>query len=142
MRSPYNTTYTANNNVTFTSGNNYSFAGMGAVINVGNVTLQDNSNVTFTSISNTYQTGGAVSSIAVGTNSTFDLAGEAISTAAGTGFIKNGPGAFELSGAPYAGGFTLNSGTVILRGVNAMGTAALTINGGVIAGNATARSHG
>src|SRR3954470_4995847 len=30
--SPYNATYTANNNVTFTSGNNYSFGGMGAAI--------------------------------------------------------------------------------------------------------------
>ena len=88
--SPYTATYVANNNVTFTSGNNYSFAGMGAAINVGNVTLQDNSNVTFTTAANTFATGGNVRTISVGTNSTLDFGGQSFSTAAGTGFIKNG----------------------------------------------------
>lgn len=44
---PYGSTYTANNNVSFTSGN-YTFGGMGAAVNVGNVTLSDNVKVTFT----------------------------------------------------------------------------------------------
>lgn len=45
---------------------------------------------------------------------------------------------FITLGGAYTGGFTLNAGTVVARGQNAMGNGGLlTINGGTIAANAT-----
>lgn len=64
---------------------------------------------------------------------------QAFSTAAGTGIIKNGDGILTLAGGTYAGGFTLNAGTVALSGINGMGAGGvLTINGGTIRSNGTA----
>lgn len=138
----YTSTYTAGNAVQFTSGN-YSFAGMGASINVGDVTLADGVTVNFATIGSTYGTGGNVRTITVGTGSLFNLNGNSMSTAAGTGFIKNGAGAWALSGSNYTGGFTLNNGTIIAQGVNAMGNGGtLTINGGAIGANATRNFSG
>jgi fibronectin-binding autotransporter adhesin len=134
---PYTSTYTANNNVTFSSGS-YSFAGMGATVNVGNVTVNSGVTVNFPSIGSTFATSGSVRTFDIGSGGLFDFQSQSISTAAGTGFIKSGAGVFALGGAAYTGGFTLNAGTVILRGVNAMGSGgALTLNGGVVAGSAT-----
>jgi autotransporter-associated beta strand protein len=60
-----------------------------------------------------------------------------MSITAGTGFIKDGSGVLALGGGTYAGGFTVNAGTVILRGTNAMGDGGLlTLNGGTVAGSA------
>jgi autotransporter-associated beta strand protein len=134
---PYNSAYTANNDVNFTSGN-YSFAGMGATINVGNINVASGANVTFSSASNTFATGGNVRTITVASGSTLDFSNQSFSTAAGTGFIKNGDGVLALAGNTHTGGFTLNAGTVIARGVNAMGggaTNVLTLNGGTVASN-------
>jgi autotransporter-associated beta strand protein len=134
----YTSSYTANNNVHFTLGT-YSFAGMGATINVGNITVNDGVTVTFTSTSNTFATNSAVRTITVGTNATIDFSTQSFSTASGTGLIKNGLGVLALAGGAYNGGFTLNAGTVIARGVDAFGAAAtnvLTLNGGVVASNA------
>lgn len=139
---PYTSTYTAGNAVQFTSGT-YSFAGMGASINVGNVTLANNVTVNFASIGSTYGTGGNVRTITTGTGALFDLNSNSVSTTAGTGFIKNGSGTWALAGAAYTGGFTLNQGTLIARGVNAMGAGgSLTINGGAIGANATRNLSG
>jgi autotransporter-associated beta strand protein len=133
----YTSAFTADNNVNFTSGN-YSFAGMGSTVNVGNINVASGANVNFASIGSTFATDGNVRTITVASGSTFDLQGQSISTAAGTGFIKAGDGVFALGGNTYAGGFTLNAGTVILRGVNAMGDGGLlTLNGGTVAGSAT-----
>ena len=135
----YTSTYTANNNVIFTSGN-YSFAGMGATINVGNITVNSGANVNFASAANTFATNGNVRTITVASGSTIDFAGQAFSTTSGTGFIKNGDGVLALAGGAYNGGFTLNVGTVIARGVDAFGANAsnvLTLNGGTVASNAT-----
>lgn len=134
---PYTSTYTLNNAVSFTSGN-YSFAGTGGAINVGNITLANGVTVTFTANAGTLQTAGTVRTINVGSGGTLDFSSQNFSTAAGVGFVKTGAGVLALSGNNYAGGFTLNSGTVILRGVNAMGAGgALTLNGGTVAANAT-----
>lgn len=134
---PFSSAYTANSAVAFTSGS-YQFAGMGGTVNVGNVTLSNNVNVYFATAANTYATNGTVQTVDVGTGGVYDLNSQAISTAAGTGFLKNGAGVFATAGNTYAGGFTLNAGTVILRGANAMGSGgALTLNGGVVAGSAT-----
>lgn len=134
----YTSSFTAGNNVTFTSGA-YSFAGQGSTAIVGNVTLNDNVTVTYTSAGSTFNTGGTIRTINVGTGSLLDFNGQGISTTAGTGFIKNGNGVFA-PGAGYNNGFTLNAGTVIARGTTTLGsgtTNSLTLNGGVIAANAS-----
>jgi len=134
---PFNAAYVANSPVSFTSGT-YTIAGMGAAVNVGNVDVASNTYVNFSSINSTYATGGAVRTLTIGSSGTLDFQQQSFSTAAGTGFIKNGSGVLALAGNTYDGGFTLNAGTVIARGVNAMGSGgALTLNGGVVASNAT-----
>ncbi|WP_461782869.1 beta strand repeat-containing protein [Prosthecobacter sp.] len=134
---PYDTTYTANNAVSFTSGT-YSFAGMGATLNVGNVTVASGVTVNFASIGSTYATGGAVRTIDVGAGGLFDLNGNTVSTAVGTGLIKNGAGVFGTGAGAFTGGFTLNAGTVIARGTTGLGSGVsnlLTLNGGTLASN-------
>ena len=107
----------------------------GALIAFSSITA--NENVTFTATS-TIGTNGSVANITVAANKLFDFGSQAISTTAGTGFVKDGVGSLALAGGLYTGGFTLNNGTVILRGVNAMGAGgSLTINGGTIAGSNT-----
>lgn len=137
---PYTSAFIANNAVSFTSGT-YGFAtgmGSGNTINIGNVTLSNNVTVQLTgTTAGTYATGGAVRTLSIGSGAIYDLAAQNVSTAAGTGFIKNGDGIFKTAGSSFNGGFTLNAGTIILGGVNAMGGGALTINGGTIAANAT-----
>ncbi|MDQ7958875.1 MAG: autotransporter-associated beta strand repeat-containing protein, partial [Pseudomonadota bacterium] len=55
--------------------------------------------------------------------------------ASGTGgrLVKYGPGVLTLSGAnTYSGGTTLNAGTLLANNDSALGTGALTINGGAL----------
>jgi autotransporter-associated beta strand protein len=68
-----------------------------------------------------------------------DFGGSQSFSASGTAaFTKNGAGSLAMAGAAFAGGFTLNAGTLVARGVNAMGDGGLlTLNGGTIAANAT-----
>jgi autotransporter-associated beta strand protein len=139
---PYTAALTANNNLAFTTttGTAFTFAGTGT-IQVGNIGVADGVTVTATSASGTLGTSGLVRTITTGTGSVlgFDPS-QAFSTTSGTGFIKSGDGILSLSGGAYNGGFTLNAGTVIVRGINAMGSAVtntLTINGGAIVPNAT-----
>jgi autotransporter-associated beta strand protein len=131
----YASTYTANQPVSFTSGT-YTFAGMGATINVGNIDVASGVTVSFASIANTFATNGTVRTITVGSGGLFDLSTNTISTTSGTGFIKSGTGAFAFSGSAYNGGFTLSSGTIVLRGINALGAGVVNFNGGVVAANA------
>lgn len=133
---PYTSAFTANNAASFAAGT-YTFTG-GGTGSVGNVTLADGASVTFSSASGTWGTGGNVRTLTIGSGSILDLNTNAISTTAGTGFIKSGAGVLAIAGGTYSGGFTLNAGTVILRGVNGMGDGGLlTLNGGTIAGSAT-----
>ena len=61
-----------------------------------------------------------------------------MTASATAGYVFTGPGTFAITGNTYGGGFTLNSGTIVARGTNAMGSGStLTINGGTIAGNAS-----
>ncbi|MFY7886238.1 MAG: beta strand repeat-containing protein, partial [Dolichospermum sp.] len=137
---PYTSAFTSGNAVSFPTGA-YSFVtgiGTGTII-IGNVTLGNNVTVDISgTVAGTYSTGGAVRTIDVGTGSQYNLFTQAISSAAGTGFIKNGPGAFGLAGSTYTGGFTLNAGTAISRGVNSFGAGGtLTLNGGTVAAGGT-----
>ncbi len=97
-------------------------------------------NMTVIASGNTISTGGTVAPINVGVGKTLDFSSQPMSTAAGTGLIKNGLGTLALAGATYSSGFTLNAGTVVARGINAFGNDVLTINGGAIAGFTTLAS--
>ncbi|QOV89240.1 beta strand repeat-containing protein [Humisphaera borealis] len=105
---------------------------------VGDITVDAGATVTLTA-AGTYSTGGLVRTLDVGAGSTLDFAAQSISTAAGTGFIKNGAGTWISSnGNLYPGGFTLNAGTVAVGGVNALGSGgALTLNGGTVRSTST-----
>jgi autotransporter-associated beta strand protein len=137
---PYTSVYTANNAVSFTSGT-YTFAGMGATTNVGNVTVASGVTVNFASIGSTFATNGAVRTFDIGSGGLFDFNSQTISAAAGTGFIKTGAGVFATGSCGFlTGGFTLNNGTVIIRGTTGLGNGTgsfLTLNGGTVASNAT-----
>lgn len=136
---PYSSSFTAGNNAVFTSGN-YTFTGMGSASTVGNITLLDNVNVTFTSVGSSLSTGGNVRTITVGSGSVLDLNLQSYSTTVGTGLTKEGAGVFATGTGSFQGGFTMNAGTVIARGTAGLGSGAtnrLTLNGGVMAANAT-----
>ncbi len=135
---PYTEAYTTNQNVNFTTGN-YAFAGMGSALNVGNITVNSGANVNFATIGSTFATGGNVRTFDIASGSTFDFNGQALSTAAGTGFIKNGLGVLGTGGGNFTGGFTLNNGTVVARGTTGLGSGVsntLALNGGTITANA------
>lgn len=122
----------------------------GAVANFGNSCTFTGGSVTLAGINATANAtgtaGGTISNfsngvitINVSSGATLDFASGQAFTASGTaGYIKAGAGALALAGGTFGGGFTINAGSVIARGVNAMGAASsLTINGGTIAANAT-----
>ena len=92
-----------------------------------------NENVTFTN-AGTLTTNGLQIPITVASGMILNLSGQAISTAAGTGFTKNGFGTLIIgSSGLYPGGFTLNAGTMQVGGVNALGSGgALNLNGGIL----------
>lgn len=131
---PFTSGFAANTDIVFSATSLIT----GATVNVGNITVNDGVMVTFTA-GGTLGTGGNVRTLNVGTGSILNLAGQQLSTAAGTGFIKSGSGIlYSANPNPYGGGFTLNAGTVIVGGELALGSGgALTINGGTIAANAT-----
>lgn len=85
--------------------------------------------------------GSGVITIDVSSGITGDFGNQAFATGSATsGYVKEGDGVFATVGGTYGGGFTLNAGTLIARGVNAMGgntTNSLTINAGTIATSAS-----
>ena len=133
---PYDSAFTPDNDVIFTSGA-YLFAGMGDTIDLGNISLNSGVSVNFTASSGLLSTGGEISTLDIGSGSLLDFGSQAFTTAeAGMGFIKNGAGVLALTGGSYAGGLTLNAGTIIARGTSALGSGSLTLNGGTIASTA------
>ncbi len=120
----------------------------GAIINFGNTTtaitggtitvagINATANATITTAGGTISNfSNGIVPVDVSGGITLDLNGQAITTSATAGYIKNGSGVFATTGATYGGGFTLNSGTFIIRGTNALGTGISTFNGGVLAAN-------
>ena len=137
--SPYTSAFTSLNAASFAAGN-YTFTN-GGTGSVGNITLANGATVTFSAASGTWGTGGAVRTLDIGVGSVFNLGSQAISTTVGTGFIKSGEGTLSLAGGTYTGGFTLNAGTLIVGGVNAMGQGgALALNGGTVAANTASKT--
>lgn len=130
---PFTSAFTAGNTANFATVNG---TGSGAGgISVGGIVATEN--FTFSVPTGTLATGGTVAPVTVSAGKTLNLGALALSTAAGTGFTKNGAGAFLTGGGAFTGGFTMNLGTLVAGGVNAMGAGgALTINGGSIAGSA------
>ncbi|NHM07659.1 T9SS sorting signal type C domain-containing protein [Flavobacterium sp. CYK-4] len=122
----------------------------GAIINFENATtsitggaitvagINATANATITSIGGTisnFSNGNVPVNVSSGV--TLDFAGNAMTTSATASYTKNGSGAWALGGATWGGGFTLNGGTIVARGVNCMGSGGvLTINGGTIGANA------
>ncbi|MCE9615641.1 MAG: autotransporter-associated beta strand repeat-containing protein [Lentisphaerae bacterium] len=137
---PYTSTWTNGNDAQF---NVPASTITGATVTFTNITATEN--VTFTA-GGTLGTGGTVGSITVASGKLLDLNSQQLSTAAGTGFIKNGPGALGSGLGTFTNGFTLNAGYIILRSVNGMGSSAtynpLTINGGAIGAASTMNLSG
>ncbi len=135
---PYNQTWVAGDTAVFDVAN--STITYVTTVSVGGLTA--NQNVTWTA-AGTLTTAGTVMPISVASGMTLDLAGQNISTVAGTGISKSGAGVLiSANGNAYPGGFTLSLGTMVCGGVNAMGAGPLNINGGTIAGSATRNFSG
>jgi len=137
--SPYTSAWTANRAASFAAGAYTFTGGSGGPVFVGNITLDSGATVTFSEASGTIRT-SATRTLNIGDGSLLDFNAQAMSSATGTGFIKNGAGVLATEGGGYSGGFTLNAGTVIMRGNYAMGGSAsnvLTLNGGTVASNAS-----
>lgn len=122
----------------FVAGNTANFAivdgiGAGGTISVGGINATEN----FTITSAGGRIGGTaatVNPITVSAGKTFDAGTQLWSNVGTVGFSLTGPGVFATSGGPFGGGFVLNSGTLVARAANAMGSGgSLTINGGTIA---------
>ena len=130
---PFSTGYTSGNNAFFTASSSV----ISRTATAGNITVSSNVVVNFTDGGGSFGTGGTVRTLDVGTGGILDFGSTGWSTSSTIGFIKEGQGIIKLTGASqWGGGFTLNNGTVIVGGVNAMGGAAsntLTINGGTLA---------
>jgi len=136
---PYTSAWVANSNASFASGNfTFSGANSSGAVNIGNITVSTGANVTFSAASGTLSGNGNVRTINVGSGSKIDFSSQAFSVTSRNGWTKSGSGVLALVGGAYNGGFTLNAGTVIARGVDAMGASAsnvLTLNGGTVASN-------
>jgi autotransporter-associated beta strand protein len=129
----------------FTNGNVANFAtangtGTGGSITVGGINAAENFTLTSSSGTISNLSNGVVP-ISVSSGKTLDFAGQPFTSSSTAGYTKNGAGVLALAGGTYGGGFTLGAGTVIARGVNAMGgnaaPGALNINGGAIGTDAT-----
>jgi autotransporter-associated beta strand protein len=123
----------------------------GGIANFDNVAIITGGSITVAGISATANTtestiGGTIANfnngivpITVAAGVTLDFNTQGFTSSSTAGYIKNGSGALATSGGTYGGGFTLNDGTLIARGINAMGGNAtpgsLTINGGAIGAN-------
>lgn len=127
--------------INFVNGNNVVFevAGTATGATITTTAITATANTTFTVAGGTISNqGNAVIPITVAAGITLDFSSQSFTSSATAGYIKNGDGVLALGGNTYGGGFTLNAGTVILRGINALGNAAtnsLTIGGGIIAAN-------
>jgi autotransporter-associated beta strand protein len=130
---PFTGAWVSGSDVVFVDNGGTTLLLTGATTNFSSITANESVTVT---PSGTLGTGGTVANITVAAGKTLSFGTQAISTAAGTGFIKDGEGILGLAGGNYSGGFTLNAGIVQVSGVNAMGSGGtLTINGGTIRPN-------
>lgn len=132
---PFTSGWTASSDAQFNANSLITYVTNTAI---GNITVVDGITVTVTQ-AGTLSTGGNIRTFDVGTGSTLTWVTQNFSTVAGTGFIKNGNGTWDMGaqGNMYVGGFTLNAGTIIISGNNTFGSGPLAINGGIIQSTGT-----
>jgi len=133
---PYSTAWTNGRHAIFNIASN-NITNIGGA-NTTRVTV--NEDVTTTAASGTFGAASTNTAFFVSAGKTMDInASQTFSTSLTYAITKNGPGTLALAGNTYGGGFTLNEGLVVARGVNAMGGNAtpgpLNINGGTIGAN-------
>lgn len=127
---PFTSAWTANATAVFNE--DVSLAGVGSIA-LGNITVSAGVTVNITTDSGTPNTGSQIRTINVGAGGLLNFGSQDWTTSGSTGFIKEGAGAYYTLGDTYGGGFTVNDGYMIARGVNAMGNGgSLTFNGGAI----------
>ncbi len=128
---PYTTSLPTSGGPIINFANTASFTGGSITVSAINATA----NATLTSKSGTisaFSNGHVPINVAAGV--TLDFGTQNFSGSGTASYRKDGDGVLAFAGNGYGGGFTLNAGTVIVRGVNAFGNGgALTINGGTIA---------
>jgi len=120
----------------------------GAIINFGNAApsitgatitvrgINATANATISPIGGTISAFGSNVPVDVSSGIALDFGEQSIATGA-VSWTKNGAGLWATAGNTYTAGFNLNAGTIVARGVNAMGDGGvLTITGGTIAGSA------
>jgi autotransporter-associated beta strand protein len=135
---PFTNAFTAGGVANFATPNG---TGTGASITVGGINATES--FTLTAAGGTLSNqGNGVVPVSVSAGKTLDFGTQSFSSSSSAGYVKNGAGVLALAGGTYGGGFTLNAGTVIARGVNAFGgnvaaPGALNINGGAVGANAS-----
>lgn len=135
---PFTSSFTAGSVVNFATPNG---TGVGTSITVGGFNATENFNLTAAGGTISNQSNGVVP-FNVSAGKTLDFGTQVFTTSAAAGYAKNGAGVLALAGGTYGGGFTLNTGTVVARGVNAFGgnvgsPGVLNINGGAVGANAS-----
>lgn len=127
--------WTNGNNAFFTADSSLTFA----TATVGNVSVLDN--VTVTVSANNTLTLGGIRTFDIGSGATLNWTSQGQSSASGNegaGVIKSGAGTLNwgagpgLSNTRFNGGFTVNSGTVIVSGGGSFGVGSVVLNGGTI----------
>ncbi len=135
---PFSTAWTNSSNIVFTANSAITYV---TGTPVANISLT--SGTTSWTGAGTYTTGGVVRTIDVASGASLTWNNQNVSLVAGNGFIKSGLGTWNIGAQAnlYTGGFTLNNGTVIIGGNNALGGGVLNLNGGVLVPNSsTART--
>lgn len=135
---PFTNAFTAGSVANFATPNG---TGTGASVTVGGINATENFTLTAAGGTISNQSNGVVP-VNVSAGRTLDFGAQVFTSSATAGYVKNGAGVLALAGGTYGGGFTLNAGTVIARGVNAFGgnaasPGALNINGGAVGANAS-----
>ena len=125
---PFSVGWTAGDNAIFNAPSTNLYV---TATTIGNVTVNANTTVT---AAGTFTNGGTISTFTVASGATLTWTGQTFATNAGTGFIKNGNGTWDMSseGGAYPGPFTLNAGTMIVSKKNSFGAGTLNLNGGTI----------
>ena len=137
---PYTSTLVTTGGAIINFDNPASFVGVSITVAGINATANATSSSSNGTVSN-FNNGVIPVNVASGV--TLDFGTQAFTTSGTAGYVKTGNGTLAFAGGSYGGGFTLNSGLVILRGTNALGSGGtLTLNGGIIAANVNRSLNG
>ncbi|MFN5794227.1 MAG: autotransporter-associated beta strand repeat-containing protein, partial [Bacteroidota bacterium] len=130
---PYNQTWVSGSHAIF---NVAASSITGFTTNVAAITANQNVTVTAGGTIAFGPAGTTIAPIYVESAMTFNFNGQALTSSATAGVIKNGTGILNMGGGgTFAGGFTLNAGIAAAGGVNGLGNGPLVINGGTLTSN-------